>query len=570
MTIVSYDNLRTRALQVMNEVAGFANSETRVGSLFRDIVDSLSGMLGSMSIQGFGALTTNTGAQNDTAISAAVTAALAANASLYWQPGTYVSAASIPNFHSVRHWGPGAIQRGSDVFYVDPRSAQTNRLYLASTGSSANDGLSASQPMATPQNAFDALKNYGPELDGTWRIVCAAGTWNGTVHRNQHTTPSKNPVIVEGPSVGGHPNVPTAIFDGAIGAVSDDWAIRAVGYGVQIDLHDVKGRNYSGGGGSPAAFFGDYGASFYFTNLHGSGNGYSDIYLQGCVTVRGGGGIMASPRGAYVNACGDTTLGYGTAIRFSGCTNTGVEFARGSEGHIDNCEFLDCGVGVDIFHNARAHLMTNNFKRSTVAAIRARTGGYYYENGNTFNDGGADANAVRFLNYAYSGESDADLWDSVSARRNFISTTSPSHTGTTTKQTLLTCNTIDANWFSDTTKRIEVHIFGDLGTSATSQVGVDLWDGTTATEVDLIQVPGAPAGATTPFEYVCKIFPNNPATLTALRRYASLEVSGLVPVKQRGGVTVSLSVNQAIRVTAKLGNAGDSVVIGRVEVWLIG
>lgn len=40
MTAQSYTNLRTRALQVMNETAGFANTEVRVGSLLRDMVDS--------------------------------------------------------------------------------------------------------------------------------------------------------------------------------------------------------------------------------------------------------------------------------------------------------------------------------------------------------------------------------------------------------------------------------------------------------------------------------------------------------------------------------------------------
>lgn len=40
MTAQTYDNLHGRALQVMNETAGFANSETRVGSLLRDMVDS--------------------------------------------------------------------------------------------------------------------------------------------------------------------------------------------------------------------------------------------------------------------------------------------------------------------------------------------------------------------------------------------------------------------------------------------------------------------------------------------------------------------------------------------------
>lgn len=40
MTAQTSSNLRTRALQVMNEIAGFANSEVRVGSLLRDMVDS--------------------------------------------------------------------------------------------------------------------------------------------------------------------------------------------------------------------------------------------------------------------------------------------------------------------------------------------------------------------------------------------------------------------------------------------------------------------------------------------------------------------------------------------------
>lgn len=40
MTAQSWTNLHVRALQVMNETAGFANTEVRVGSLLRDMVDS--------------------------------------------------------------------------------------------------------------------------------------------------------------------------------------------------------------------------------------------------------------------------------------------------------------------------------------------------------------------------------------------------------------------------------------------------------------------------------------------------------------------------------------------------
>ena len=40
MTVQSKTNLATRAAQVRNETAGFANDEARVGSLLQDIIDS--------------------------------------------------------------------------------------------------------------------------------------------------------------------------------------------------------------------------------------------------------------------------------------------------------------------------------------------------------------------------------------------------------------------------------------------------------------------------------------------------------------------------------------------------
>lgn len=78
MTAQSYDNLHTRALQVMNETAGFANSEVRVGSLLRDMVDS-------SGISSPGSLVTNSSAAaaiNAAAINAAIVAANAAAVAL--------------------------------------------------------------------------------------------------------------------------------------------------------------------------------------------------------------------------------------------------------------------------------------------------------------------------------------------------------------------------------------------------------------------------------------------------------------------------------------------------------
>src|SRR6185503_6288510 len=109
-----------------------------------------------------------TGTDDSTeAVQDAVTAALAAGGVVLWSHGTYLTTASIDDLHSVRHRGPGIIQRGSDLFYAEPKYGQTNRLYVATTGSASNDGLSSSQPLVEPQDAFDALRNYGPVLNGS-------------------------------------------------------------------------------------------------------------------------------------------------------------------------------------------------------------------------------------------------------------------------------------------------------------------------------------------------------------------------------------------------------------------
>jgi hypothetical protein len=568
-------NLLTRANQIRTEIGGAANSASRLGGLFRDIIDSLSGFGGNrFSPVAFGASTSATGAVNDAAIAACVAAAMAANGEVVWPDGAFASSASIANLHSVRHRGPGRIVRGADTFYVDPRYGQTNRIYVSASGVSANDGLTSSQPMATPQNAFDALKNYGPVLEGTWRVVLAAGTWNGTVHRHSHTTPSQNPVIIEGPNVGGHPNVPTAIFDGATGAVSSDWAIRATGQGVQVDVRNIKAQNYTGAGTDSMGFLFDYGAVVYFDNLHGSGNSYSVFYAQGCTTIRGGGGIWSSPRGALINGCHDVTIGYGAIpVRLNSCATSGIEWSRGSEGHVDYCEFNDCGVGLDVIHNSRVHVMGCNFKRSAVSAVRTRTGGYYYNDlatPNTWNQGTADANAIMALNYNDGGESDADFWLSQGMRRRAFDKNSHNLTGTTSvtaMSTLLTGLTptskIPAYWFEDNTKRILVRVTGRFVTAAAlSAIGVSLG----GTEIDRITLTTGPA-ANSIFFYECEI---EATAANAQFKKSRLLVDGGPVRLQQNSPAVATSVDLSLTVNGKLANAGDSMDVFWAEVWLVG
>jgi hypothetical protein len=80
MTVQSYDNLRTRANQIRNETAGFANNEVRVGSLLQDMIDSTAGSSGIVPAIVFNDDTA--AVANMAAINASVVAANAASVAL--------------------------------------------------------------------------------------------------------------------------------------------------------------------------------------------------------------------------------------------------------------------------------------------------------------------------------------------------------------------------------------------------------------------------------------------------------------------------------------------------------
>lgn len=89
MTVVDYNNLRTRCLQVRNETAGFANTETRIGSLFQDIVDSLSASVGKFNVATYIAAGTGSLASPAAAFAAADAAAALVGGIVYVPAGTY-------------------------------------------------------------------------------------------------------------------------------------------------------------------------------------------------------------------------------------------------------------------------------------------------------------------------------------------------------------------------------------------------------------------------------------------------------------------------------------------------
>jgi hypothetical protein len=86
MTAQTYNNLHTRALQVMNEIAAFANDGNRVGGLLRDMIDSPQS--GGISPLAFGAA--GDGVTNDAAaVLLAITAGIAAGVPVQGNGKTY-------------------------------------------------------------------------------------------------------------------------------------------------------------------------------------------------------------------------------------------------------------------------------------------------------------------------------------------------------------------------------------------------------------------------------------------------------------------------------------------------
>lgn len=580
MTVRTRAQLEAEATLISEETTAGANTAQRVGGAILDLAQSAQ-LLGEnealgYNVQDFGALPSALAAVNDVAIQAAVTAAAAIGAHLYWPPGTYQTSVSIEGLHTVHHRGGAAIQRGSDVFYVEPGEGQTNRIYFDAAGSSLNDGLSASQPIDTLANAFAVAPNYGPMLGGTWRFIGAAGTLSP---RNvSFAVPSKNLVYVQGPATGWTPGtdpatkVPTLIFDGA-GCASGDFAARAHGKGVQVYWQDILVQNFDSASHNNVGLLADYGADFWTYNVQTSANTYS-LYGEGCNIVRLTGGVHdAGKQTILLNACGHVTLGYqhtaATDMLIKNATYRGIEWSRGTNGHIDLISFADNVTDIAIFHNSRAHLYANNFKRATSSAVFSGTGGFYYLDatggGNVFNEGTADAPAIKFLNFSGCGESDADLWLAQSDRRRGYDKNTHTHTGTTSKTTLSTPCTIPAYWFQDPTKKLLVRVWGELTTGAVaSKIGVDLG----ATQVDQAAMPGTP-GAGVKFYYECEV-----VSLAANSQFfqSRLDYSGNVagPIIQSFSRTVTTSAALAVNVTGQLVGGGDTMKVEFVEVWVTG
>lgn len=488
---------------------------------------------------------------------------------LFWPDGTYVSTASIPNFHEVRHVGPGAVKRGADLFYVEPRGSQANALYLATTGDAANDGLSASQPMLTFQNTFDVLKNYGPMLDGNWSIVGAAGTVTISGGSHNHTTPSKNRVVIRGPAAG-HPNVPTLLVDGGGNQASYRHGINCDGPGVRVEVRDIKFQNFTEVSGSTrVGLLAANGADLYTQNVHGLSCSWSAVMAKECEASRLSGGILdANSVGSFgfISDSTRTSFGYGSASTSDGpivknALSAGVYWSTGSQGHCDYVTFEDNAIGFLCAENSRCDTVGNDYKRNNVGK-RAISGGVMGTVGaaETFNDGTADANNTNVEYKAYSGNSvELTVEGSGSWLRVAFDRLTRALSGTT-PTTLTTPYTIKAKRLQGVGKSCKIHVYG-VWTALTAGSTITINFGGMALT---FTVPGAATNVAFEIE----------ATLhdvaSGYRAFGRL-TQGLSQVRHAAATAgFDSASDQAISVAVTMAGASDAVNLYRTDVYLMG
>lgn len=293
----------------------------------------------------------NNRANDTTALQAAVTFANNMNVPLS-ADGTYLTTASIDNLHSVVIEGEGSITRGSGQWYFNPKPLQTNQLYVnASTGSDTNDGLSASQPMATFQRPLDVVRERAP-ITGKFTINLAAGVY--APGQLDSLTTLEDPLLIKGPDVSGHPNVPTAIIDAGADASATGFQNRK---DMWVQIEDVLFRDFTSGNAMS-----NNGGYLTLDNVHTQNSQVSlaNLNAGAHVSVRGGiwdGNNITGSRGynSFYNATHDfTQTDDASALIIRNMADVGMLINEGAQGHLDFVQVRNCGTGVRLQRGAGA------------------------------------------------------------------------------------------------------------------------------------------------------------------------------------------------------------------------
>lgn len=443
----------------------------------------------------------------NTQVLAACAEAYATSTPLHWPNGTWVVTGNIPNFHAIRHVGPGAVKRGTDVFYVDPRLIQPNTLYVATTtASDTNDGITRAFALRTTNKAIDTLSNYGPVVDGIWGIQLDVATYTDRV-----TCPkgldAVSPITIRGPIVN-HPNVPTAIYKEGynVGAVAFDFTDAKASF----IISNIKFEGYNGTTSSAGVKSSSNEGNFYLVNCHFTDNYWGTTNQSGPMDIKGGiftrNGFLGDTANNVAMASRNGTGGgyrglmgskHSIGLQSAGVLTNGPYFYSNRSGvfaqetctgHVDWCTFEDNDFGVNINVNSRANVDGSSFKRNNFA-LRAVGNSHFYVSSNVVFGTGVDENGVNISTPQGSQFTDesrmfTNLSQSYNTTLKIVDSKFPNQSISTTTATTFYTLTLGAGMWRDVInsihdrKRIVFKLYGELlGTAGTKEITVRLGTG---------------------------------------------------------------------------------------------
>lgn len=372
------------ALVGINDAGGYFSSTTVEAALQEIVGRSLVTVKDSR----FGTATGDGVTSDQVAVAAAVAHCFSTGDDLYWPDGTYLTTATIQNFHDVQHRGPGIVKRGSDLFPVSQSSGTTNVLYVATTGDDTSDGLSASQPFLTIQAAVNVLEKYRP-LSGNWAVDIGAGTYEEAVALPGWLNPNGDFLIIRGPSQATVQTVPTVLIkypgsgiiglDCNAGNVVKVMDIKFVGWqgsaitGVNVDNHGI----------------------LWCYNVHtitcrqGIVNNGSQLYVQGGILTgypvtaedatltgltqwttqafpAGGGQVGVVTYAGGVSTIGYTATSLATGTIIQAFTQAGYEGKSHTHVVTSYCTFASNTLAVWAYSNARFDERANLYKKNAL------------------------------------------------------------------------------------------------------------------------------------------------------------------------------------------------------------
>lgn len=544
--------------QLYTAVAGDAITAARWNNEFGNIYTNMVPLLNIYSTPNLKATFSAIGdgiVNDQDAVATAVATCYASGEELYWPDGTYLTTATIPNFHDVQHHGPGILKRGSDLFYVEPIDGQTNILYVATTGSTSNDGLSASQPLLTAQGAGDTLMKYRWNL-GTWKFKFEAGTYASTTARwETKQFPTVRRVEFLGAPVATG-TAPTTIFASPGGAAKTGFYVK---HFQNIYIEDIKFTDYA-----------DIGTPVY--NNGGTAiiaDSYSVLSLKNVWVSNCDEGIHVSSfsylfmEAGIVNTCAvgvivifhsRVSLGYlgsaadplgitGTVV--TNCSNTGIILQELCTGHTDYTYIDTCGVGLLVTVNSRSHSVGARFGLCSTAGVRVDFNSVWYDTSCTFTGNGTN---IQPRSGGRVGSDSGAVDESVNfGPPVYKFDSSSTSTQSATPVTWFTYNFV-ANEFSRLESCFKLRLYGEVvGVANTKTIIVTLGAATLLTATI--------AAATT--DYQIEVYFVNRTAATTKRLLTRILENGVAVTAANSSPSIDTTAALTLTVTHQVTNVAD-------------